>query len=216
MAAIGRLPETLADRCIVIRMQRKTAVEDCERLRLLDALPLRRKCARFVLDHGAAIASARPELPDTLNDRAGDIWEPLLAVADLAGGAWPEKGRQAAMALAANAQESSPIGALLLDILVCFVLFKSERIFSRDLVANLNAFQNRPWAEIRNGKPITDLWLSQQLRPYGIRPRTIWIGENQAKGYKQEDFKEVFRRYIPASEVEELMAANGSTTNRHE
>jgi hypothetical protein len=211
MAAIGRLPETLADRCIVIRMQRKTEGEDCERLRLLDALPLRRKCARFVLDHAASIASGRPELPATLNDRAGDIWEPLLALADLAGGNWPEQARQSAAALAANAQESSPIGALLLDILVCFVMAKSDRIFSRVMLGTLNKFQNRPWAEIRNGKPITDLWLSQQLRPYGIRPRTIWIGENQGKGYKRSDFEEVFRRYIPLSEVEALKASSGFT-----
>src|SRR6185436_17453226 len=36
MAAIGRLPETLADRCIVIRMQRKAEGEPCEKLRNLD------------------------------------------------------------------------------------------------------------------------------------------------------------------------------------
>ena len=71
----------------------------------------------------------------TLNDRAGDIWEPLLALADLAGGNWPEQARQSAAALAANAQESSPIGALLLDILFCFILAKSDRIFSRVLLA---------------------------------------------------------------------------------
>ena len=33
MAAIGRLPETLEDRCIVVRMQRKLPHEPCERLR---------------------------------------------------------------------------------------------------------------------------------------------------------------------------------------
>ena len=69
----------------------------------------------------------------------------------------------------------------------------------------LNGFENRPWAEMRNGKEITELWLAQQLRPYGIRPKTIWIGERAAKGYLQEDFKEVFPRYIPFSEVQALM-----------
>src|SRR6185436_12042079 len=55
-AAIGHLPETLADRCIVIRMQRKTAGEQCEKLRGLDGTLLRRKCARFVMDHWREIA----------------------------------------------------------------------------------------------------------------------------------------------------------------
>src|ERR1044071_3491465 len=105
MAAIGRLPDTLADRCIVIRMQRKTMHEQCERLRNLDATDLRRKCARFVLDHGHAIAAARPAIPDSLNDRAGDIWEPLLARADLAEAPWPDLARQAACALTAGAHD---------------------------------------------------------------------------------------------------------------
>jgi hypothetical protein len=60
MAAIGRLPETLADRCIVISMQRKKTAEECERLRNLDSSVLRRRCARFVADHREAIAEARP------------------------------------------------------------------------------------------------------------------------------------------------------------
>jgi len=84
MAAIGRLPDTLADRCIVIRMQRKSVGESCERLRLLEAEVLRRKCARFVADHREVIAMARPQVPEELNDRAADIWEPLLVLADLA------------------------------------------------------------------------------------------------------------------------------------
>jgi len=79
IAAIGRLPETLADRCIVIRMQRKTATEQCERLRNLDATVLRQQCARFVLDHAQNIAEAQPKIPSDLPDRAADIWEPLLA-----------------------------------------------------------------------------------------------------------------------------------------
>jgi Protein of unknown function (DUF3631) len=116
MAAIGRLPETLADRCIVIRMQRKTINEECERLRNLDTSALRQRCIRFVEENANAIANARPAIPESLNDRAADIWEPLLALADLAGGDWPEKARRAAEGLTAGAQGRSPIGALLFDI----------------------------------------------------------------------------------------------------
>ena len=60
---------------------------------------------------------------------------------------------------------------------------------------------HRAWSEPRNGKPITELWLAQQLRPYGIRPRTLWIGEEQAKGYLRKDFQETFGRYIVKSEA---------------
>jgi hypothetical protein len=216
MAAIGRLPDTLADRCIVIRMQRKTMREACERLRNLDATDLRRKCARFVLDHGHAIATARPALPDSLNDRAGDIWEPLLTLADLAGGLWPELARQAATGLTATAHDNNPIGSLLFDLLVIFGRWSADRIFSRTLVEGLNASTDRPWKEMNKGREITELWLAMRLRPYGVRPKTIWIGDNSAKGYLIEDFADIFRRYIPEAEVRaELERLDAAVASDH-
>jgi hypothetical protein len=205
IAAIGRLPDTLADRCILIRMERKTSKEECERLRNLEAEPLQRQCARFVLDNAAAIASANPAIP-ALNDRAADIWEPLLAIADLAGGHWPDLARQAAVGLTARAQDHNPIGSLLVDIFVQFAINGGERVHTRTLLAGLNASTDRPWAQLRKGRELTDQWLSQQLRPYGIRPRTFRIEGEQAKGYLMEDCLDVFRRYIPKAELEAFVA----------
>ncbi|MEY2427903.1 MAG: hypothetical protein QOJ40_788 [Verrucomicrobiota bacterium] len=205
MASIDRLPDTLADRCIIIRMQRKQEDEECERLRTLETGRLKRQCARFVLEHSAEIAKARPVMPENLNDRAEDIWEPLLALADLAGGAWPQLAREAAVGLSASAQESNPIASLLLDIFVIFTLAEAKQLFTRTMVDELNRRPgDRAWKEIRKGRPLTDLCLAQLLRPYGIRPRTIRIGENRAKGYLEDDFIDVFRRYIPRSEIDAL------------
>ena len=188
-------------------MQRKTIHEQCDRLRNLNAAPLRQMCKRFVLDHEHEIASAQPARPEGLNDRAADIWEPLFALADLAGGDWPQKARQAALSLSATAQENNPISSLLLDIFILFALAPEKRLFTRTLVDDLNARSaDRPWSEARNGKPITDLWLAQQLRPYGIKPRTIWIGDDHAKGYVDEDFHDAYRRYLAKSEFEALKA----------
>ena len=197
---------TLASRCIVIRMHRKMEGEECDRLKRLNAAELQRKCARFVADHAAEIASAEPKIPEGLANRAADIWEPLLALADLAGGRWPELARAAAIGLTSRAQEHSPIGSLLMDILMVFVLNSSERVFSRDLVAELVANTDRPWCEVRKGKAVTETWLAQQLRPYGIKPRTIRIGDRVAKGYVKEDFMDTFRRYIPKAELEAAKA----------
>ena len=107
IAAIGRLPDTLLDRCIPITMQRKMVNETCERLRNLDGHTLRRKCARFVADHAEQIAVAKPAIPAQLNDRAADIWEPLLALADLAGGEWPKLARDAALRMSAGMPDST-------------------------------------------------------------------------------------------------------------
>lgn len=207
MAAIGHLPDTLSDRCIVIRMQRKTARELCERLRNLKpaAQELKSRCARFVLDHANTIAGARPAIPAELNDRAADVWEPLLAIADIAGGHWPEQARLAAVALAESSTDSSPIGSLFLDILVLFTKDKIERVFTRALVDWLNRFPNRAWAELNSGKPIDELWLSRQLRPYGIRPKTIRIGDCVARGYVRADFTDCFKRYISRVEFKALL-----------
>jgi hypothetical protein len=57
------------------------------------------------------------------------------------------------------------------------------------------------WAEMKNGKEVTERWLAQQLRPYGIKPRTIWIDGTEAKGYVKEELMEIFRRYISKSDL---------------
>lgn len=202
MAAIGQLPDTLADRCIVIRMQRKTAREECERLRHLEPETLRQKCARFVADHTDQISAARPDIPAALNDRAADVWEPLLVLADLAGGAWPEKARTAAVALTNASQDGSPAAALLLDIFVAFKLSAADRLHSRVLVETLNSFGPRPWRQVKG--EINETWLARHLRPYAIKTKTIWIGETSAKGYLMEDFKEVFTRYITPTDLDSL------------
>ena len=94
--------------------------------------------------------------------------------------------------------------SLLLDIFVFFISEKVDRMFSRRLVNYLNAFVDRPWVDLKRGKQITEQWLAQQLRPYGIRPRTIRIGEERAKGYYEEDLREAFKRYIPRAELNAL------------
>ena len=188
-------------------MHRKARNEECERIRALDAEPLKGQCARFVLDHSREIGTAVPQLPPDLSDRAADIWEPLLVLADLAGGDWPQRARQAAVALTASAHDSNPIASLLLDIFIAFPLSRTDRMFSRTLVECLAARSaDRAWAEARKGKGINELWLAQQLRPYGIRPRTVWIGGEHAKGYFLEDFRETFHRYIPKADAEAFLA----------
>jgi hypothetical protein len=216
MAAIGRLPDTLADRCIVIRMQRKVAGEKCERRRGLETAELNRKCVRFAKDNAQAIAKGQPGLPSSLHDRAGDIWEPLLVLADLAGGDWPERARQAAVGLTTGAQENCPIGALLLDLFVVFNAREAEKLFTREVLKGLSWLENRPWHSMRRGKEITEAWLAQHLRPYGIKPQTIRVGDNVGRGYMAEDFTESLKRYVPKVEREELFAELKAQVERKE
>jgi hypothetical protein len=206
IAQIGRLPETLADRCILIQMQRKTPGEKCDRLRELDTTSLRQQCARFAQDHAQAIAAARPDLPAELNDRAADIWEPLLVIADLAGGPWPQLARQASIGLSSGPADNSPISSLLLDICSLFSTSSLDRIPTRNLLDGLNRQPaGRPWMELRNGVHLTEMSLAHHLRPFGIAPKTIRIDQSLVKGYLFQDFIEAFQRYIPAAELQSLL-----------
>lgn len=99
------MPDTLMDRAILLTLRRKLRDKKVERLRhaekgLFDELAS--KLARFAEDSGATLGMARPSLPDALNDRAQDNWEPLLAIADMAGGNWHKTAREAALTRAAT------------------------------------------------------------------------------------------------------------------
>ena len=198
MAAIGHLPDTLADRCIVITMQRKMPGEKCERLRELDATEYRQRCADFVRGHSEAIGPARPEIPSKLNDRAADIWEPLLAIADLAGGGWPELARQAAEKLStAYDDDVAPIGYLVQDIRNWLVAQDLDRIFCRNLVDALNAVHDRPWEDLRRGRKINEWWLGRLLSGLGVQSKAMRVNDTVAKGYTLTDIEAAFRRYVP-------------------
>jgi len=191
IASIGSLPETLADRCIMTVMQRKSPEEERERFSELTDNTLARKCVRFVSDHAGAIAAARPTIPKELNDRAADIREPLLVLADLAGGEWPELARKA---MVNRGSVEIDLTALLLRDLE--TIFRStERMHSRRVVELLNSAADRPWSRARHGEAIDEQWLATKLRPYGIRPRMMRTADGLGRGYYREDFGEVLRRY---------------------
>ena len=96
-------------------------------------------------------------MPD-LNDRAADNWRPLLAIADLAGGTWPEEARRAACLLSGEEQDGAIGVELLRDIRSAFGY--DDVIRSSDLVAKLTADPERPWAEWKHGRPLTQKQLA--------------------------------------------------------
>jgi len=197
IATIGLLPETLADRCVIITMRRKKPGEKCARLRGFDGSEIREKCARWVEQNGHAIERCEPAIPEALNDRAADIREPLLVLADLAGGTWPEVARAAAISFNGTSAEMDFTIRLLNDIQAIFGAFEMDKLFTRQLVEALTRMAERPWREIRRGSAINELWLAQQLSPFGIHSRTLRIGDSVGRGYCLEDFRDAFGRYLP-------------------
>jgi hypothetical protein len=158
---------------------------------------LRGRAARWAEDNFSKLTDPDPDIPDALNDRAADNWRPLLAIAELAGAEWLKRARDAACLLSGEGHESTSRNVeLLADIRQAFG--NLDVITSATLVAKLTADPERPWADWKHGKPLTQRQLASLLRPFGIisinvRPE---IGA-QGKGYRWTDFAEAWTAYLP-------------------
>lgn len=208
IALIGKLPITLADRSIEVALKRKLSGEQVEKLRHAEPaliLDLKRRCSRWVADHLNEIRAARPSMPEGLHDRAEDNWEPLLAIADLAGGDWPNLARMAAVALSGgdDTDGGSLRTQLLADIRGVVMRRSADRISSEDLSAALVALEERPWSEYSRGKPLTKNRLSSLLKPFGVVSKTVDFPDGRSlKGYFLAQFADPFARYLPANSSE--------------
>jgi putative DNA primase/helicase len=204
VAMIGRLPATLEDRALVIRMRRRTPAEKVERLRadrLHELEPLRRKAARFAADNLVRIGAADPPIPPFASDRTADNWRPLLAIADAAGGPWPKRAREAARQLAGDELQEDGDGVLLLgDIHDLFVCDGTDRLTSDRIVQALKEMEERPWPEFRHGQPITARQAARLLKPFDISPKVIKLTPGHtARGYHHDDFEDAFDRYLASA-----------------
>jgi len=105
------------DRSIVFELRRKLPHESVERIRHAEPglfNEISSKLARFSEDNSEQVRLARPALPNALNDRQQDNWEPLLAVAMVAGGNWPAIATAAALKLSGSESAAQSIGVELL------------------------------------------------------------------------------------------------------
>jgi hypothetical protein len=204
-AALG---DTLESRCIPVELQRKLREERVERFRLRDvadeAASLHESLSQLAMFHVDALAVARPELPDELTDRQQDVWEPLLAIAELADEDWAQRARLAAVALSTGTEVDESIGVHLLAD--CRHVFDGEeRLSTARLIRLLVQLDEAPWAdkwwdphkeEAKKGAAANLAW---HLRRYGIRSRTIRLGDETPKGFHREQFEDAWKRYLPPS-----------------
>lgn len=197
LGGIGDLPDTISDRCIPIRMERKRKTDEVKRWRWrlvqTDAEQLRGQIEEAVGALWADLSQGmEPVLPDELSDRAQDAWEPLLAIADIAGAPWDAAARDAARFLMSSRIDEPPIGAqLLVDIRNSFN--GDNRLATADLIKLLVDIDESPWSDW-GGKAITGRRLAGLLRPYGVTPRK----ERGWRGYFASDFKDAWGRYTPS------------------
>lgn len=204
IAGIGRLPATVQDRAIPIRLKRAMRNDHRQRFRKMKVKPeaeqLRQLLSDWTEQNLSRLREAEPQLSDELNDRQQDVCEPLLAIAHCAAGDWPQRAERALIALCGNVaeqQEGSQGVALLADIRHVLSTSGAERISTHALLKELLRLETSPWSECDRGKPLSPYGLSRLLLPFSVRPKDVRFGSATRKGYLRADFEESWARYLP-------------------
>ncbi|MGW6955021.1 DUF3631 domain-containing protein [Streptomyces chartreusis] len=208
VAGLGNLPDTIMTRAVIIRMRRRARNERIEQFRIRihvrEGNQLRDRLAKWAETVQEQVTDVFPELPDGVTDRPADVWEPLIAIADAAGGDWPERAREACVTLvtASKANDKGSIGIRLLTDLRDHVMVGIDRLPTVAILDRLNALDDAPWADM-GGKPLDNRRLSKMLAEYmtvdnePIASRNIKAAGSVLKGYYAADLHDAWQRYCP-------------------
>lgn len=200
LAGIGNLPDTITGRSIILKMRRRAPHERVspwrERVYRQEAALLHDRLAEWALGAAERLQGFYPDMPEGIEDRAADMWEPLLSVADQAGGDWPELSRQACVFLVKESKDSTPsLGVRLLKDLK--KVFGTENSMStHDILFALYDLEEAPWA-LMKGRPLDARGLARLLGQYDVKSGTVRVGDKTAKGYYRDDLWDAWQRYLP-------------------
>src|SRR5450759_632261 len=212
VAGIGRMPDTIEDRAVVLRMRRRKRDEIVQPFRQRRDNPplfaLRDRLTDWAVIAQDQLDGADPKMPAGVEDRAADTWEPSLAVAELVGGFWPTRARAASLAMVSESDhdeaEQSLGMHLLADIKDMFESLTISFMKSDVLCTELCKITDAPWRDI----DLNPSKLGRRLSEYGIR-----TGHNTGKterGYRREDFLDAWSRYLPEADDDTNPAAKAS------
>jgi Protein of unknown function (DUF3631) len=200
------MPATITTRAITIHMRRRAPNEHVEpfkeRAVQRHAAPLRDTLAAWIDRAAHRLADAVPEMPDGVTDRAAEIWEPLITIADEAGGHWPATARTACTHFVTTAATTpASLGIrLLADLRALFTTRDTDRIPTTDILTALTDMDEAPWAELQ-GKPLDARRLGRLLGKYGVHSKDLrQPGGSVAKGYRthgDDGLADAWNRYLP-------------------
>ena len=201
LAGLNDLPNTLMSRSIVVRMRPRAPDEIVEAWRSRDnepeALALQERLAAWVAEIAEAAGAARPEMPEGIADRNVELWEPLIAIADAAGGHWPETARDAAVQMVAVAADrEASLGLRLLADLRAVWDADEETLPTTDILERLRNLEEAPWADLSHGRGLDSRRLARLLGGYGVKSQQVHPANR--RGYRRTGLLDVWRRYLPA------------------
>lgn len=215
IAGLNDMPDTIQTRSVVVRMRRRAPHEFVDpwraRIHEAEAAPLKARLATWAASFPATVTW--PHMPAEVTDRAADVWEPLLAVAEYVGDDWPIRARVAAVTLVTDVTaRAESLGVRLLADLR--TVFADKRVMStEDILAALTAMDEAPWGDLR-GKALDARGLASRLRRYGVERTTVNLGGvDRAKGYRADDLADPWSRYLsPRSAFESVTAVTPVTS----
>lgn len=223
LAGLGEMPDTVMSRSVIIRMRRRRPDEQVEQFRTRMHEPeghvLRDRLSAWAGKVGHTAGADWPELPDGVVDRPAEVWEPLIAVADVAGGDWPARARAACVELCKVAEDRRvSLGIRLLsDLQIMFDdndAMHTETILER-LHNGDGLDDDAPWGDLR-GKPLSVRGLASMLKPYGVHSMKVKVHGKALQGYRREHLYDAWQRYlspVPA-EVEPMEPAEQMQSGR--
>jgi hypothetical protein len=201
---IGRLPRTLASRCIAVGMKRKKA---SERTGKFIRHKVKNELAKLAAEMGVWVAQHEKEIQrvydslpdDCFEDRDRENFAPLkaiLAVADPARLSELAAARVSLMqASEATLTDESPSARVLGDAHQLLLGKQVAEMASLELCTALAQIESSPWADYK-GKPLTPARLATLLKPFGIFPDRIGPKDSQARGYTLHQLEDAFSRYL--------------------
>ena len=198
LAGIGTsaIPETVADRALMIEMRRMLPNEQILEFESDEVekyfFPIKEKLQNFATENESRYRELRPELPrESLNPRARDLWKPLYKVAECAGEEWIKKALLASVALSSG--ESDPEEASLSLRLLSDTreVFTEDQITTKDLIERLRSLEESPWAYLERFNPSV---LAHLLKNYSIKPKPFSGGKG--RGYYRKSFEDPWNRYL--------------------
>lgn len=201
LAGLGDLPDTVMSRSVIVRMRRRAPDEKVQPFRRRAHGPageeLRDRLAVVVGRAAEDLADAWPDMPAGVVDRPADVWEPLLAVADAAGGDWPDRARIACVELCrVAASRDASLGVKLLtdlrDVFGAELALPTETVLDR-----LHKLDESPWNDLR-GRPLDARGLARRLRQYEVLSANVRAADGRVlKGYHREQLWDAWTRYLP-------------------
>jgi hypothetical protein len=203
-AGQGRLPASLAGRCIPIVLQRRKPSEPAlpfwRDIVFKDAIRLVQPIPAWLNRNAGALREAALNL--LYNSWSGvarhqdDATAPLIAIGRVAGGKWARKAHNSLYRILRGCPPEPPtVGIQLLSDIRSFFRERQDppKIHTTPLLEHLNALEDRPWTK----KKLTPNGLRLILQNFPIhRSSSQRIGKDNFKGFTLQHFVKSWELYL--------------------